>query len=101
MTLRPLSLRSAATLIALSILIAGPACRSSAKPAGSRSGFRIGVSFPKELGPGPFDGRMLLILSDNDKREPRFQVSSRNDDAQPIFGIDVENLKPGEEAIFD
>ncbi len=101
MTLRQVNLRSAAILIALSILIAGPACRSSAKPAGLRSGFRIGVSFPKELGPGPFDGRMLLILSDNDRREPRFQVSSRNDDAQPIFGIDVEKLKPGEEAIFD
>jgi hypothetical protein len=62
---------------------------------------RIGVSYPKELGPGPFDGRMLLMISDNDSREPRFQISSRNEDAQPIFGIDVEGLKPGEEAIFD
>lgn len=101
MKLRQTPLRSAAPLIALSVLIVGIACRSSARPAAARSGFRIAVSFPKDLGPGPFDGRMLLILSDNDRREPRFQVSSRNDDAQPIFGLDVENLMPGEEAIFD
>ncbi len=65
------------------------------------AGLRIGVSYPKELGPGPFDGRMLLMLADNDGREPRFQVSSRNEDAQPVFGIDVEGLMPGEEAVFD
>ncbi len=65
------------------------------------AGLRIGVSYSKELGSGPFDGRMLLMLADNDSREPRFQISSRNEDAQPIFGIDVEGLRPGQEAVFD
>ena len=74
---------------------------ASSRSAGEQVGFRIGVSYSKELGPGPFDGRMLLILSDNDRREPRFEVSSRNDDAQPIFGMDVEDLEPGQEAVFD
>jgi hypothetical protein len=44
---------------------------------------------------------MLLMISSDDSREPRFQISSRNEDAQLIFGIDVDGLKPGESAIFD
>src|ERR1700722_13286522 len=41
------------------------------------------------------DGRLLLLLSDNNKAEPRFQI---NDGAttQLVFGIDVENFKNGE-----
>jgi hypothetical protein len=93
--------KAAAILAAISVIILGGACRSSTHPQGGKAGLRIGVSYAEELGPGPFDGRMLLIISDNDRREPRFQVSSRNDDAQPIFGLDVEGLKPGQEAVFD
>ena len=41
------------------------------------------------------DGRLLLLLADNNKPEPRFQI---NDGAttQLVFGIDVENWKSGE-----
>jgi hypothetical protein len=41
------------------------------------------------------DGRLLLLLSDNNKAEPRFQI---NDGAttQLVFGTDVENWKNGE-----
>jgi hypothetical protein len=95
------SRRAAIILAALFIVIGGSACQSHTNYEGRETGLQIGVLYPKELGPGPFDGRMLLMLSDNDSREPRFQISSRNEDAQPIFGIDVERLKPGEEAIFD
>ncbi len=93
--------RAAAVLSALFVVILGSTCRSNTEAQGGAAELRIGVSYPSELGPGPFDGRMLLIISDNDTREPRFQVSSRNDDAQPVFGIDVEALKPGDEAVFD
>ena len=96
--LLPAGLRLAAALIILAAWTAGCSGSSVAKRG---SGFRVAVSYPKELGPGPFDGRMLLVLADNDSREPRFQVSSRNPDAQPVFGIDVEGLSPGEEAVFD
>jgi hypothetical protein len=85
----------------LACLSISSGCRSNASAAARINGLQIGVSYPKELGPGPFDGRMLLMIANNDRREPRFQISSRNDDAQPIFGIDVEGLKPGEEAVFD
>ena len=41
------------------------------------------------------DGRLLLLLSNNNKQEPRFQI---NDAAgtQMIFGVDVEGWQPGE-----
>ncbi len=44
---------------------------------------------------------MLLMISDDASREPRFQISSRNSDAQLIFGLDVDGLNPGEAAVFD
>ena len=85
------------------MLIAGVACRSGIRRHQQQSGpgFRVCVSYPSELGAGPYDGRMLLMISDNDRQEPRFQVSARTDDAQPIFGVEVEGLGPGEEVVFD
>jgi hypothetical protein len=46
------------------------------------------------------DGRLLLLLSKNDKAEPRFQI---NDAAgtQLIFGTDVEGWKPGTTQLID
>ena len=93
--------KRAAAVFALCLTIVASACRAVQNHLGRNTGFGIAVSYPNELGPGPFDGRLLLIISDNDSREPRFRVSSRNDDAQPIFGMDVVGLKPGEEAVFD
>ncbi len=99
---KPIFVRACVWLVApLFLLGAWAVGGSRGRVLKREAGFRIGVSYPKELGPGPFDGRMLLILADNDGREPRFQVSSRNEDAQPVFGIDVDGLMPGEEAIFD
>jgi hypothetical protein len=46
------------------------------------------------------DGRLLLLLSKNDKGEPRTQIS---DDAgtQLVFGIDVEGWQPGTGQLVD
>ena len=43
---------------------------------------------------------MLLMISNNNDREPRFQI---NDGAntQLIFGIDVDGLAPGDQAVID
>ncbi len=40
------------------------------------------------------------MLADNPEQEPRFQVSAGLD-AQPVFGMNVEGLKPGEARVFD
>ncbi|MBN1223547.1 MAG: hypothetical protein JXB23_09875 [Candidatus Aminicenantes bacterium] len=64
------------------------------------SKMRFGISFNKEQSETALDGRMLLLLSTDDSREPRFQISD-GPDTQLVFGIDVEGLKPGEQAIID
>ena len=53
-----------------------------------------------QTGMPPLDGRVLLMLSNNNTEEPRFQITN-DADTQLVFGIDVEGLKPGEHAIFD
>jgi hypothetical protein len=62
--------------------------------------FGLAISFPEELNPEALDGRLLLMLTSNDSQEPRFQVTN-GPDAIPIFGRDVDGLKPGEAAVID
>jgi hypothetical protein len=52
------------------------------------------VTLPDSLSKKPLDGRLLLILSNNDKAEPRFQVNG-GPSTQLLFGVNVENWKPG------
>jgi hypothetical protein len=66
----------------------------------SEGGLRFAVSFSEEQCEEIVDGRMLLLISDDDGREPRFQIST-GPDSQIAYGIDVEGLEPGEKAIFD
>ena len=66
----------------------------------SRSPARIGVSFPKTLCAEALDGRMLLMLSKDHAKEPRLQISNSMQ-TQQIFGIDVDGLKPGQDAFFE
>jgi len=82
--------------IGLAVMLAGTAC-------GPRTGsaLRFGLSFPADAAEGPLDGRMLLMISNDGGREPRFQTGSRSSDTQLIFGIDVEGLRPGENAVID
>jgi hypothetical protein len=48
----------------------------------------------------PVDGRMLLLVSADQRTEPRFQVSDGDRTAQ-VFGVDVEALAPGKDAVID
>ncbi len=66
----------------------------------SNSNLRFSVSFPAEKSSAPLDGRLLLLVSSNNTREPRFQI---NEDlnTQQVFGMDVEGWKPDNEAIVD
>ncbi|MBS9461792.1 hypothetical protein KIM67_05175 [Flagellimonas sp. 389] len=61
---------------------------------------RISVSFSNEASEKALDGRLLLMLSTNDEKEPRFQINGALN-TQLIFGVDVENMNPTEEFVFD
>jgi len=62
--------------------------------------FRFGISFSEELSKQSLDGRVLLMISTEDSREPRFQISD-GPNTQQIFGINVNELKPGDVALID
>ena len=83
--------------IFLGISLAGAASAFSAESA---KPFRIEVSFPASLESKPVDGRILLAISRRDNPPP-MSAQMRGNDAQPMFGIDVDALKPGQSAVFD
>jgi hypothetical protein len=51
------------------------------------------IRFPSAHSRAPLDGRLLLMLSADPSKEPRFQVSAYVD-PQLVFGHDVEQLAP-------
>jgi hypothetical protein len=69
-------------------------------PVASTQELRFAVSFPAERSREPLDGRLLLLISKDPSNEPRFQILT-GPKTQVVFGIDVEGLAPGEDAIFD
>ena len=71
---------------------------SSLGAAPPGTGFRADVTYPASLGAGPFDGRVLLLLSKDDSAEPRFQISDTSLNSQQVFGVDVLGWKPGQKA---
>ncbi len=77
------------------------ACSDTSTTATSspQSNLQIEIRFPKERSEVPLDGRLLLFLADNDEVEPRYQ-SNTGAQAQLLFGMDVEDMKPGEAVVF-
>jgi hypothetical protein len=65
------------------------------------SGQRFEVSFPKEESGAPLDGHVLLLIANNDTKEPRFQISFMTAESQQVFGVDVDALAPGAPAVID
>ena len=65
----------------------------------NKSNIAIQVSFSERLSDQPIDGRMLLMLSNNDEAEPRFQIGEGLNN-QIIFGQNVEGLEATESVSF-
>jgi hypothetical protein len=65
---------------------------------GNAQTFRVRIA--DALQPSAFDGRLLLLLSNNNKSEPRFQISDEAE-TQMVFGVDVENWQPGTSQLVD
>jgi len=91
--------------LALGTLIAGlfglaASCSQGVHSPADQARLKFAISFPAARSGSPLDGRVLLLISTDDKKEPRFSV---NDSAgtQQVFGIDVEGLAPDRAAIID
>jgi hypothetical protein len=61
---------------------------------------RFEVSFPQQVDAKPLDGRVYVMLSTDDKAEPRFEISDEPN-TQQFFGVDVDGLAPGKAAVID
>ena len=61
---------------------------------------RFAVSFSAERSNTSLDGRLLLMVSTDGSKEPRFQIDD-SPKTQQIFGIDVDGLRPGQNIFFD
>lgn len=60
-------------------------------------GQRIEVMVPANK---PLNGHLILVIAKNDKSEPRMQLSEDYLSAQG-FGVDVEDLAPGNPIVVD
>ena len=70
-------------------------CSEEQKPTSSI----VTITLSEKIEAESLDGRLLLMLSNNDKKEPRFQISDGLN-TQLIFGKNIEGLKPGESVTF-
>ncbi len=84
------------TLVVILVLL--PTCQTKEKTQVNKLCF--GISFTEEQSKDALDGRMLLMFSTDESREPRFQINN-GPNTQLIFGINVDGLKPGEVAAID
>jgi hypothetical protein len=73
------------TTAAILLLVASSA---SAQPHASR--LRFEISFPVTQSADAVDGRVLLAISSDDKREPRFQIEEQEAQSQQLYGLDVD-----------
>jgi hypothetical protein len=97
-------LRRFTIALAIALPVGTACCAIHAQSGGGAAAptrLRFAVSFPASGGTAPRDGRIILVVSNNDRQEPRFQNNAYNPRTQLSFGIDVERLKPGQEAIID
>jgi len=60
----------------------------------------VHVSFNTDASDTPMDGRLLLMLSNNDGNEPRFQINDGLN-GQLVFGMNVDAMAPGASITFD
>jgi hypothetical protein len=96
MTLKTLRRLSLLSLILLATTLFSEKGEMKTEPAS----LRFAISFPEASSREPLDGRLLLLVSKDNSKEPRFQI---NEDlnTQQVFGVDVDGLRPGQEAIVD
>lgn len=75
-------------------LVALIVCIQCSAPS-NKGAIKFKVTFTEQMAAEAQDGRLLVMLANNNKSEPRFQINDGLN-AQLIFGVDVEGLKPGD-----
>ena len=96
--MNPLTL---ARLFAMTLILVAPLLLTmSAQTKSTATDLRFAISFPAGSSREALDGRMLLLISKDDAKEPRFQISE-DLNTQQVFGVDVDGVKPGQDVLID
>ncbi|PYP61184.1 MAG: hypothetical protein DMD26_18190, partial [Gemmatimonadetes bacterium] len=74
------SWRSIAIVASITALALRPALAQHTSPPATN--LRFGISFPAARSATPLDGRIILVISNNDRREPRFENNVYDADTQ-------------------
>jgi hypothetical protein len=83
------------SILVLALAIALCGCTSAPD---ATVGPRFEISVSPAISEQPLTGRMFLVLTDSDVAEPRLQVGRYG---PPLFGVDFEELAPGESVVVD
>jgi hypothetical protein len=78
----------------IALILFGVSCTEQKKS------LSFSILFTQELSDQAQDGRLLIMLANNNKSEPRFQINDGLS-TQLILGIDVEGMKPGQEIVIN
>lgn len=78
------------------VLLAMAAETNAAPPASDK----FGISFPASAHTGAITGRVLVVISKQEKPEPRIQAGGFGETAL-LFGVDVNALAPDQTATID
>jgi hypothetical protein len=62
------------------------------------SPLKFEITYDASLSATPLTGRVFLCFGENNEREPRLQVGRYG---VQFFGVDIENLQPGEKVVVD
>lgn len=81
------------------ILIIMNSC-SSTPDANNQTTSGILIPFPTEHYEEVLDGRLIILIADNNEKEPRFQLRDDSKTCQG-FGMDINGWKVGEDCGFD
>jgi len=91
-------MKIAFTTLSALLCLAGTLTAQNQQQREQTAGPRFAISFPATSSSVPLDGRMLLLVSKDNSREPRLQISE-DLTTQQVFGVDINGLKPGDEAV--
>ncbi len=98
------NLKARGTTLALALVISlATVFEARSQPPGTTpaaSNVKFEISFPASVHPQPITGRLFVMLSRKSNPEPRLQVGGW-EDPPPLFGSDVNQLKPGVTAVID
>ncbi|MFQ6113274.1 MAG: hypothetical protein ACE5NG_04190 [bacterium] len=98
--MKPDNLRKHFPIAAILVILLALSLPGQSKEEAHSAKLRFAISFAETQSKQALDGRMLLMVSTDASKEPRFQINDGRN-TQLIFGIDVDALKPGEAAIVD